>query len=384
MTQKTNYRPRHGASLALATLLAATIAAGPAQAGERSPGYQYDANGHILRDAAGNCLRTAAWAPSNALPECDPDAAAGSGDNLPVREMRGRITETTAAKKGAHLRAEAILLNAGESFAFDSATLEPRGKELIAAAVDTFKDEYIRRVLVVGHSDRIGNPEYNMKLSKQRAEAVAAELVHQGIPSERITVVAKGDEDPLVICEGFSGKALIQCLAPNRRTEILFVMPRVAVAVESEFVERRRSDEVKASDISERALVSSPAVTANFNKALKIVGDGCSKEIAAYCDDVPVGRYRLVRCLDSHRSELSASCVDAMAKGRSIVDATLGDINFFGAQCGRDVKNRCPDVQPGGGRLIACLKDKIGKVTKRCVDAMLELDLIDYDPFGRR
>ncbi|MBX6747532.1 MAG: OmpA family protein, partial [Acetobacteraceae bacterium] len=51
---------------------------------------------------------------------------------------------------------------------------------------------------VAGHADRSGTPQYNMRLSRRRAETVAAELVRHGISRNEITIEAFGESRPLV------------------------------------------------------------------------------------------------------------------------------------------------------------------------------------------
>ena len=54
------------------------------------------------------------------------------------------------------------------------------------------------RIEVAGHADRSGTPAYNQRLSQRRADAVAAELVRQGIARNEIAVSAYGESRPLV------------------------------------------------------------------------------------------------------------------------------------------------------------------------------------------
>ena len=75
-------------------------------------------------------------------------------------------------------------------------------------------------VHVIGHSDRIGNPQGNLRLSTRRAEVVRDYLVEHGVPADRITAVGRGDVEPVVECGNERGQALIACLAPNRRVEV--------------------------------------------------------------------------------------------------------------------------------------------------------------------
>ena len=53
-------------------------------------------------------------------------------------------------------------------------------------------------VIVIGHTDRAGSDEYNLRLSMARAEAVAAVLVEGGVPPETISIEGRGESEPLV------------------------------------------------------------------------------------------------------------------------------------------------------------------------------------------
>ena len=73
------------------------------------------------------------------------------------------------------------------------------------------------RVHVSGHADRIGNPEYNQKLSERRADALRAYLVDKGVEESKIEIFSYGTTLPAKDCGSEKGRALIECLAPNRR-----------------------------------------------------------------------------------------------------------------------------------------------------------------------
>lgn len=53
------------------------------------------------------------------------------------------------------------------------------------------------KLLIIGHTDNIGNAEDNMKLSINRAKAVRAFLESRQIESDRISMAAKGETNPL-------------------------------------------------------------------------------------------------------------------------------------------------------------------------------------------
>ncbi len=69
------------------------------------------------------------------------------------------------------------------------------------------------RVEISGHTDDLGSAEYNVLLSKRRAEAVKKQLVQSGIDESRISVKGYGSEKPISENKTREGRQL------NRRTE---------------------------------------------------------------------------------------------------------------------------------------------------------------------
>lgn len=96
------------------------------------------------------------------------------------------------------------------------------GKTALNVAVNKIKSyKQPESVTVIGYTDRLGSDQYNLKLSQKRAETVKNYLVREGIPSDLITAVGKGAADQIKTCEGGTGAELRNCLAPNRRVEII-------------------------------------------------------------------------------------------------------------------------------------------------------------------
>lgn len=118
---------------------------------------------------------------------------------------------------------EEITLFSDVLFAYDSATLSSEGlSELDLAAHVVANKMQLERVVVVGHSDRIGSDRYNDALSKRRAEAVRSYLISKGIGSHLISAEGRGSREPLTECQGSRvTESLKQCLQPNRRVQIM-------------------------------------------------------------------------------------------------------------------------------------------------------------------
>lgn len=112
-------------------------------------------------------------------------------------------------------------------FAFGKASVDGLSEagraEIDALAERVLATPGVEAVRVIGHSDRIGKDAANIELSRKRAEAVRGHLVAAGVPAELVTAVGRGSVEPVAACEGESGQALIDCLAPNRRVEVRVV-----------------------------------------------------------------------------------------------------------------------------------------------------------------
>jgi outer membrane protein OmpA-like peptidoglycan-associated protein len=79
------------------------------------------------------------------------------------------------------------------------------------------------KLIIIGHADSKGSDEYNLKLSKRRANAVANYLVVRGVARKRMQLVAKGETEPLVPNENSDGSDSPQGRAKNRRVEFQII-----------------------------------------------------------------------------------------------------------------------------------------------------------------
>ena len=120
-----------------------------------------------------------------------------------------------------------ISVTSTELFEFNKAVLTPEArakldKEVVARAQDFGS---IALVHVDGHADRLGSAQYNQRLSEKRADAVRAYLVSKGFDESKIETLGSGKTNQVKSCPDKVGgktdrKALIECLAPNRRVVV--------------------------------------------------------------------------------------------------------------------------------------------------------------------
>ncbi len=88
-------------------------------------------------------------------------------------------------------------LNENVHFAFDSAALSPRAQDVLKRKAVWLNDNPGVTVVIEGHCDERGTPEYNMALGERRAESARAYLVDTGVSSSRLRTTSYGEEKPL-------------------------------------------------------------------------------------------------------------------------------------------------------------------------------------------
>ena len=139
--------------------------------------------------------------------------------------MAGYVVKTLLAPISAaapDTSPEKITFSADALFDFDKAVLKPKGKQSLDNLMAKLGKVKYDVIVAVGHTDRLGNEDYNKKLSVKRAEAVKSYLVSaKGVDPSNVFVDGKGETDPVTgtTCRG-KGSKLIACLQPDRRVEI--------------------------------------------------------------------------------------------------------------------------------------------------------------------
>jgi outer membrane protein OmpA-like peptidoglycan-associated protein len=83
-------------------------------------------------------------------------------------------------------------------FAFNSAVIPVEAYAYLDAMADLLRQERTLVIAVEGHTDAVGGSEYNLELSRRRAEAVMGYLSERGAAMEQLVAVGKGKSEPLV------------------------------------------------------------------------------------------------------------------------------------------------------------------------------------------
>ncbi len=91
------------------------------------------------------------------------------------------------------LRSEHIIY-----FGFDVSNVTDEFSAILDAHAKFLNANSQVKVLIEGHADERGTPEYNIALGERRAKAVVTYLENMGVSSDQLSVVSYGEEKPMV------------------------------------------------------------------------------------------------------------------------------------------------------------------------------------------
>jgi outer membrane protein OmpA-like peptidoglycan-associated protein len=123
-----------------------------------------------------------------------PDAAIADQAHLTVAM---KALQTEELKIGGPPPKECTIEVYGVNFDFDKAVLRADSAPVLQAVLKLFTASPAFAAEVGGHTDNIGKPDYNMKLSEARAAAVKTWLVAHGVAADRVSSRGYGDTRPL-------------------------------------------------------------------------------------------------------------------------------------------------------------------------------------------
>ena len=178
--------------------------------------------GKAMSEAEKARMAAAADAERAAIAKRQAEQAISAAEEEAAKAARAKAEADELMRELSELKAQqterGIVLTIGDVlFATGKADLSPDANRSVNKLADFLKKYPNRDVLIEGHTDSVGTDDYNLTLSRKRADSVKYKLMGNGVEESRITTVGYGEEFPLASNDTKAGKA------QNRRVEVIIL-----------------------------------------------------------------------------------------------------------------------------------------------------------------
>ncbi|HVO22435.1 MAG TPA: cysteine rich repeat-containing protein [Candidatus Margulisiibacteriota bacterium] len=96
----------------------------------------------------------------------------------------------------------------------------------------------------------------------------------------------------------------------------------------------------------------------------------CHKELTTFCKGVQPGEGRVLACLYAFQDRVSGKCEYAVYDAAAQLEQAAMALKFAAAECKDDLLKYCGDVEVGNGRVKACLDKHEKALSEKCKDAL--------------
>ncbi len=127
-----------------------------------------------------------------------------------AKELEQNIPGATVRRVGEGI---AVTFDSGLLFAFDSDVVQSAARANLSELANSMKKYDESNLMIVGHTDNVGDANYNQDLSERRARAAAQYLASQGV-NRSIATHGVGEREPIAANTDDAGRG------QNRRVEV--------------------------------------------------------------------------------------------------------------------------------------------------------------------
>ncbi len=101
----------------------------------------------------------------------------------------------------------------------------------------------------------------------------------------------------------------------------------------------------------------------------------CEDDLAKFCSAVNPGHGRLGACLYAHEDQVSPSCDAAIVEIADLIDILFERLRYAKQQCGADIAKLCGETEIGQGRLFSCLYEQKAALSAECLEVIENVQL---------
>jgi hypothetical protein len=100
----------------------------------------------------------------------------------------------------------------------------------------------------------------------------------------------------------------------------------------------------------------------------------CAKDIKKYCSNVTPGEGRLIYCMQAYEDKISPKCAFELEDAATSVLTTADALKDALMACKAEITGVCGKIQPGQGRIAACLLANKSTASIGCVEAIKKIE----------
>lgn len=155
-----------------------------------------------------------------------------TGLNFTISSFTDKVTDVLASSQEDHSQEQGrdnqldSTRFAPVSFEFEKAQITAEAAEVLNNLYEYLSASENAKLEIHGHTDSKGSETYNIELSKRRASAAMTYLRNKGIKSNRMKIIAHGEDQPIAPNENPDGSDNPPGRDKNRRVQFIIITPR--------------------------------------------------------------------------------------------------------------------------------------------------------------
>jgi hypothetical protein len=100
----------------------------------------------------------------------------------------------------------------------------------------------------------------------------------------------------------------------------------------------------------------------------------CADDIKKFCSDVTPGEGRMIYCMQAHEDKISPKCAFDLEEAATDVQLSADNLKDAVIACKAEISGVCGKIQPGQGRVAACVMANKSTASKSCVEAIGKIE----------
>jgi hypothetical protein len=117
------------------------------------------------------------------------------------------------------------------------------------------------------------------------------------------------------------------------------------------------------------------AILDELTARIQKLENSCAEDIKKYCSAVTPGGGRIVNCMQAFEDKISPQCTYALDEVELDFQDITEKLKESVQSCQGDIAKLCGNIQPGQGRIAACLSASRASITQSCSKAIEKLQI---------